>query len=94
MHVNILINSGDRATKRAEEENRKMGDGEAELRGKDRVCLYVIIFELEPPEVCLIYPERPLNRQCDILKLNLLIVFIGHLSHYVVGSSACGYPLH
>lgn len=43
MHVNTLINSEGRVTKRNEEENRKMGDREAELRGKDGVCLYVII---------------------------------------------------
>lgn len=43
--------------------------------------------------MCLIYPERPLNRQCDILKLILLIAIIGYLSHYVAGSSAYGYPL-
>lgn len=42
--------------------------------------------------MCSIYPERPSNRQSDILKLSLLIVFIGCLSHHVVGSSACGYP--
>ena len=42
--------------------------------------------------MCSIYPERPSNRQSDILKLSLLIVFIGCLSRHVVGSSACGYP--
>lgn len=75
---------------RNEEENRKMGDREAELGHKDRVYLYVIILSYTgSPETCLIYPERPLNRQYDIFKLNLLIVYIGYLSHYVVVSSAC-----
>lgn len=43
--------------------------------------------------MCLIYPARPSDRQGDLSKLNLLIMLIGCLSHYVIGSSACASTL-